>query len=159
MVERKTSGPGDYVVGYRRPPPASQFPPGKSGNPRGRPKGPRSVAAILNAILRQKITVTENGLTRRLPAIEVALRRLLNDAMRSDPRAMKLLLSLVDRYAESPGAALRTADVEAEDRAILEQYLREDGGLFGSKASAGNRSGEGDCEQGDKPAGARFDDI
>ena len=161
MADRKTSGPSDYVVGYRRPPRASQFAPGKSGNLQGCPRGSRSVPAILNAILRQKITVTENGLTRRLPAIEVALRRLLNDAMRSDLRAMRLLLWLIDRNAEPPGAAPRTADVEAEDRALLEQYLRsgEDGGLFGSQSSTGGRSDEGHCKPVDKPAGGRFDDV
>ena len=33
--------------------------------------------------------------------LEVMLRRLANDAMRSDPRAMKLLVFLIDRYAIS----------------------------------------------------------
>ena len=32
------------------------------------------------------------------------LRRLANDAMRSDPNAIKLLLSLIDRYSDSPEA-------------------------------------------------------
>src|ERR1700730_3841984 len=96
----------DYVVGYRRPPKATQFAAGKSGNPKGRPKGSRSVGAVLNDILQQKIAVTETGKTRRIPALEVMLRRLANVAMRSDPRAMKLLLSLVDRYGDSPEAAL-----------------------------------------------------
>jgi hypothetical protein len=53
------------------------------------------------------------------------LRRLVNDAMRSDPRALKLLLSLVDRYGDSPDAALDIAEVLADDRAILAQYLQE----------------------------------
>ena len=55
-------------------------------------------------------------------------RRLVNDAMRSDARAMKLLLSLVDRYGDSPEAALDIAEVLADDRAILAQYLQEPGG-------------------------------
>ena len=161
MTKRRVSKPSDYVVGYRRPPRANQFAPGKSGNPQGRPKGTRTVAAMINAIVRQKITVTENGRARRLPAIEVALRRLCNDAMRSDPRAMKLLLSLVDRYADSPEAAPRTADVEAEDRAILEQYLHggDDGGLFGSRSSTGDRSDRDHREPGDNSAGAPFHDV
>ena len=33
---------GDYAVGYGRPPKATQFKPGRSGNPRGRPKGAKS---------------------------------------------------------------------------------------------------------------------
>ena len=101
MKNRRGSRSADYAVGYGRPPRATQFASGKSGNPKGRPKGSRTVGAILQDILRQKIAVTENGKTRRLAALEVMLRRLVNDAMRSDAKAMKLLLALVDRYAET----------------------------------------------------------
>lgn len=82
MTSWRGSRAVDYPVGYGRPPRATQFAPGKSGNPRGRPKGSRTVGAILQDILRQKIAVTENGKTRRLAALEVMLRRLVNDAMR-----------------------------------------------------------------------------
>jgi Family of unknown function (DUF5681) len=146
MPDRKNSKPSDYVVGYRRPPKATRFTAGKSGNPRGRPKGSRSVGALLQAIIRKKIAVTENGKTRRIPVIEVMLRRLANDAIRSDPRAMKLLLSLVDRYGDSLEASLRLCDVLAEDRAILAQYLPNSGGFvpdFGLKPDDGGH-GDGD---------------
>jgi hypothetical protein len=89
----------------------------------------RTVGAVLQDIIRQKVAVTENGKTRRIPALEVMLRRLTNDAMRSDPRAMKLLLSLVDRYADSPETALKLGEMLAEDREILAQYLQEPAGL------------------------------
>jgi hypothetical protein len=128
MVERvkpSTSKSVDFKIGYRRPPKATQFAPGRSGNPKGRPKGSRSVAAILRDIIQQKIAVTENGKTRRIPVIEVTFRRLAAAAMRSDPRAIKLLLSLVDRYAASPETALQLEAVLAEDRAILAQYLQD----------------------------------
>jgi hypothetical protein len=129
MTDRKSAKRPDYVVGYRRPPKVSQFMPGQSGNPRGRPKGSRSVGVLLQDILRQRIAVTENGKTRRIPALEVMLRRLVNDAMRSDPRAMKLLLALIDRYSDSPETVLRLGDVLAEDREILAQYLQGPAGL------------------------------
>jgi Family of unknown function (DUF5681) len=48
-------------VGYGRPPKATQFKPGNSGNPKGRPKGPKSVGAVLYGILHRRIEVTENG--------------------------------------------------------------------------------------------------
>jgi hypothetical protein len=57
--------------------------------------------------------------------MEVILRRLANDAMRSDPRAIKMLLLLVDRYAEVPGTEKQLRELMAEDAAILEHYLRE----------------------------------
>ena len=101
MRKRKSPKAPSYAVGYGRPPKATQFAKGESGNPRGRPKGTRTVGAMLQEILRQKIAVTENGRTRRLPALEVILRRLANDAMRSEPRALKLLLALNDRYGDS----------------------------------------------------------
>jgi hypothetical protein len=61
------------IVGPQR---ASQFQPGTSGNPRGRRKGSRSVGAILNGIMSQKVTVSEGGRTRRVSRLEVMLLRL-----------------------------------------------------------------------------------
>jgi len=123
-MRRQRSHPGDYPIGYSRPPRANQFQPGQSGNPRGRPKGSRSVAAVLGAVLHRKVTVTENGRTRRVTTLEVMQRRLTNDAARGDPRATKLLLDLHDRYrdpAESPGVS--SEDLAAEDLEILAAYL------------------------------------
>jgi hypothetical protein len=114
----------DYEVGYCRPPVEKQFAAGNRANPNGRPRGSRSVGAVLDHIMRQKIAVSEHGKTRRIPTLEVILRRLANDAMRSDPAAVKLLISLVDRYAESTAAAPRLNDLLAEDRAILARYLQ-----------------------------------
>ena len=129
MPKKKTSKLDDYKVGYSKPPIATRFKPGQSGNPKGRPKGIRPVGAVLQDIIQQKVAVTEGGKTRRLPALEVMLRRLANDAMRSDQKAIKLLLSLVDRYAESPEAALQLRDLLDEDEEILAQYLQEPAGI------------------------------
>jgi hypothetical protein len=137
MSSRKGPGP-DYVVGYGRPPQATQFAAGKSGNPTGRSKGRRTVGAILQEILGQKIAVTENGKTRRLPTLEVMFRRLVNDALRRDPTALKLLLPLIDRYAGSPETELHLAELLAEDQAILSRYLPEPSGPVPDFAKATN---------------------
>jgi Family of unknown function (DUF5681) len=123
-AKRKVVEADEYKVGYGRPPKATQFPKGVSGNPKGRPKGMRPVGAPLQEILRQRVTVTESGRTRRLPALEVMLRRLTNDAMRSDKTALKTVLALVDRYGQSTDTELQTDELIAEDRAILERYLK-----------------------------------
>jgi hypothetical protein len=121
MPKRKSS----QSVGYRRPPKGTQFKKGKSGNPRGRPKGSRNVGAVLRDVIDQKIQITENGKIRNLPALEVMLRRAFNDAMRSGPGAQKFFFSLIDRYAdlnETPDAP-DIDEVLAEDRDILARYL------------------------------------
>jgi Family of unknown function (DUF5681) len=136
MASRRSKSIGD-AVGYGRPPEATQFKPGKSGNPKGRPKGSRSLAAVLQDVIGQKIPVTENGRTRRVPALEVMLRRLANDAMRSDSRAIKLLISLVDRYGGSPELDPQLQHLLAEDQEILTQYLES----YARPAPASGRGG------------------
>jgi hypothetical protein len=51
------------------------------------------------------------------------LRRLVNDAMRSQPAALKLVISLFDRYGQSPETAIHLNEVLLEDKAILANYL------------------------------------
>jgi Family of unknown function (DUF5681) len=145
MTRGQDSKANDYEVGYRRPPKVHQFQPGRSGNPRGRRKGARSVGVILLDVVRQKVTVTESGKTRRVPAIEGMLRRLANDALRGEAGAVKLLLALLDRYSDSPETAIKLVDVLAEDREILEQYL---------KRSDSQQSGSSDASA---PSAAKLD--
>lgn len=144
MANRKTPKTSDYEVGYRRPPKVSQFTSGKSGNPRGRPKGSRSVGAVLQDIIQQKIAVTEKGKTRRIPVLEVMLRRLANDAMRSDAKAMKLLLSLIDRYGEATETTIHLSEMLAEDRDILARYLSSSRGSAADPGSKETNGGHDD---------------
>jgi hypothetical protein len=124
MRKRRSENSANYKVGYRHPPKATQFPRGTSGNPKGRPKGSRSVGAVLRDILKQRVAVNENGKTRRLPALEVMLRRLANDAMRNDKTSLKFMLALVDRYGQSPETELQVDELLAEDQAILDKFLK-----------------------------------
>jgi Family of unknown function (DUF5681) len=122
--EQKEPTTAEDRVGYGRPPKATRFAPGRSGNPKGRPRGTRTVGTILRDVIRQQVAVTESGKTRRVPVIEGMLRRLVNDALRGDAGAVKLLLSLVDRYGDSPEAVVKLADMLAEDQQILARYLQ-----------------------------------
>jgi hypothetical protein len=138
MPQRRGSKSHRYSVGYGRPPKVTQFKPGHSGNPRGRPKGARSIGAVLQDIIRQKISVTEGGKTRRLPALEVMLRRLVNDSLKGDQKALKLLLSLVDRYSESSESETHLDELLSEDEAIMQRFLEDAGRAVADRAPESN---------------------
>ena len=125
MTKRSASAPSDYAVGYGRPPKETRFQPGKSGNPTGRRKGSRSVSAVLDDVFRQKIEVTENGNTRRVTALEAMIRRLRNDALRGDAKAIKLSIELMCRRSETHESTIPFDELRAQDREILAQYLPE----------------------------------
>jgi Family of unknown function (DUF5681) len=113
----------DNRVGYRRPPRHSRFQPGQSGNPRGRPRGVKSLSDIVRKIVGQKVTVTENGRVRRVPRLEAILLRAAGEASRGDARALRLLLQLAERYGESAQTGAEHEVTGAEDLAILRRYL------------------------------------
>jgi hypothetical protein len=113
----------DNRVGYRRPPRHSRFQPGQSGNPRGRPKGVKSLPDIVRKIVGQKVTITENGRARRIPRLEAILLRAAGEASRGDARALRLLLQLTERYGESAQTGAQHETTAAEDLAILRRYL------------------------------------
>lgn len=98
----------DYEVGYGRPPKATQFQKGQSGNPKGRPKGSLNVATLMQQLMAERISVVEkNGQKKVMPMMEVLLRRLVNKAASGDLKALPLVLKiaeqgLVDLGEEAP---------------------------------------------------------
>lgn len=79
----------DYEVGFGRPPAASKFKRGRSGNPKGRPKGAKNISTLIAKELNDRVTITENGKPRRLAKGQVAIRQLVNKAAAGDPKALQ----------------------------------------------------------------------
>jgi hypothetical protein len=126
-----------YAVGHGRPPQHSRFQPGRSGNPKGRPRGVRSVGDLVRKIVAAPVTISEGGRTRRAPRLEAILLRIAADAVRGDVRALRLLLQLTERYGEDAPAAADTQKLTAEDLAILRRYLPDPGETAGASDAAG----------------------
>lgn len=84
-----------YEVGYGKPPKASQFRKGESGNPRGRPKGRRNLATELHQALSETVVVTENGKRKRLTKRTVICRQLANRSAAGDLAALRVLIPLI----------------------------------------------------------------
>lgn len=86
-------------VGYRRPPAATRFRKGQSGNLRGRPKGQRSELPY-EAVLGQIVTIRDGGVERRMTAEQA------------------FLLSIAKRGLDGGGPSLRAA-LEAIEQAKM----------------------------------------
>jgi hypothetical protein len=57
---------------YRRPPEATRFKPGQSGNPKGRPKGSRNFSTAIEKELNARVVVNENGKRRTITRRDAA---------------------------------------------------------------------------------------
>src|SRR5262249_16008337 len=88
-------GNEDYRGGYGRPPAHTPFVRGQSGNPKGRPKGTLNLASLVRKALQETVTVTERGVRKTMPKIDVAIRQQINHAAAGDVRALKLLAFLL----------------------------------------------------------------
>ena len=116
----------DKRVGYKRPPAHTRFPPGVSGNPRGRQKGVRNFAADVKRTLEIPVTLSENGKSKRVSTQEALILRLREKALKGDARALETLLSLARTYNEDVAGHGEDRSLGAEDQAILDAYLDDE---------------------------------
>jgi hypothetical protein len=77
-------------------------------------------------VMNRKISITENGRTRRVSTLEGMMHWLRSAALRGDKAALKMLLPLLERYAEPAEGVARLEDLLAEDLEILARYARTD---------------------------------
>ncbi len=80
------------MTGYKIPPTHSQFKPGQSGNPKGRPRGRRNTYSVLDDLLSQKIPVTQDGKQTKIDKKTAILLQTVNHSVRGDQRAIQTLL-------------------------------------------------------------------
>jgi Family of unknown function (DUF5681) len=96
--------PADYEVGYGKPPKASRFAPGQSGNRKGRPKGARNKALgakenrlreIILAEAYRPIKVNEGKMRVTMPMIEAMVRSLAVNAVRGQLRSQQAFTKML----------------------------------------------------------------
>jgi Family of unknown function (DUF5681) len=116
--------PKDYEVGYRKPPSESRFTKGQSGNPSGRPRGSKNVATMFYKIVRERITVKENGRARKMTRLEAVLYQLTNRALSGDQRAMKEFVYLSRVFQEPEQPEEEVPVLHERESAVLENVLK-----------------------------------
>ncbi|MXU66596.1 DUF5681 domain-containing protein [Oceanomicrobium pacificus] len=117
----------EYEVGYGRPPKASQFKKGQSGNPKGRPKGAKGIRASLQRELEAKVTIREGNRQIRVSKAEAMVKRLSSNALKGDMKALALLLKLDSEQGARQEADVAerepTGSLDPADLDMLRHYL------------------------------------
>src|SRR5437764_1858625 len=104
-------------VGYGNPPEVTRFQKGRSGNPKGRPKGSLNVSTAFTKALREKVVVNENGQRKTVTKLEAALKQLINQAASGNLRALRQLVEL----AQDAEAKQNTQGAQNPDLSDLDQ--------------------------------------
>jgi hypothetical protein len=109
-------------VGYKKPPKHSQFKPGQSGNPKGRPKGTKNLATDLEEELKEIILVTEGGKQRETTKQRAMVKSLFAKALKGDVRAIGVLLKQIADLEQSASTRTEPGTLSEDDNAILNDF-------------------------------------
>jgi Family of unknown function (DUF5681) len=123
---KKTQDRGaDYPVGYGRPPLASRFKPGASGNAKGRPRGSKNLKTLIRDAMTAKISIQDGTKTKPVSRLEgVVMRQLHKALMGSDPAAMAVVkMALALGFFEESEVNHAEERLGAEDQRVLDQLL------------------------------------
>lgn len=131
----------DRPVGYGRPPTASRFRPGQSGNPAGRPKRRPCLQSVLLAELAKPAHAGSQPTSTKLDEFAKAL---VESAIAGNARAAALLVGVLLRFEQSEQE--ETQVQTSDDREILEAYLRNRRGPIAGESET-NRSVSENNEQ------------
>lgn len=85
-------GAQEYQVGYGKPPLETRFKPGQSGNKKGRPKKNCDFGSLFADGLEQKVSVIEQGRSRRITKRKLMVMATITAAMKGDLKAFKFII-------------------------------------------------------------------
>lgn len=102
--------PGDYEIGHRKPPVASRFTKGTSGNPSGRPKRATTKPSPFDIILERTLTIEKNGEPQIVSAEEALQHALFQKALTGNPRARREVMKMIMRREDARRAAAPPAE-------------------------------------------------
>jgi hypothetical protein len=115
----------DYPVGYGKPPLASRFKRGTSGNAKGRPKGSKNLKTLIRDAMTASISIQEGAKTKRVSRIEgVVLRQLQKALMGSDQAAMAVVkMALQLGFLEDSTDNFDAVALTMDDEQILSELI------------------------------------
>lgn len=84
-----------YAVGFGKPPKHTQFKPGQSGNPNGRPKKGTTAAEVALRQVRKSVIIKVAGKLKKVSMLEAIVTQHAVKAAKGDPKSTAIVLSLL----------------------------------------------------------------
>ena len=129
-----------YSVGYGRPPQRNRFQKGQSGNPKGRPRGSKNIATLLDEALSERVPINENGVRRTISMRDAITKQTVHKAAKGNDRFIKLIFELDGaKSARDVSGATSSTQLDEDDQKVLQDLLRSlqtEGGSEGPKSGA-----------------------
>jgi hypothetical protein len=113
----------DYEVGYRKPPKASRWRKGRSGNPRGRQKGIPNLKTELIQELGEIIAIKEQGQPRKITKQRALIKALAAKAVQGHTPASNILINMMFRLLRPEMIEDAPTELTKEDQAILDTFV------------------------------------
>lgn len=113
-----------YDVGFRKPPKHTQFQPGLSGNPKGRPKGTKNLKTDIKEELAELILIKEGGRPFKVSKQRAMLKSLAAKAIKGDVRAANALFNMIFRFDSGEENEEPEDLFDGKDFEILKEYQR-----------------------------------
>jgi hypothetical protein len=121
---RRQEGDADptYRVGNKKPPLHTRFKRGRSGNPKGRPKGRFNFARVLMEELGRSVHVVKNGKPVKFTNDKLFAASLVKDAITKGPQDKALLLKAIQQLKADAAAAGAEARKKANEFGPVKEF-------------------------------------
>lgn len=96
MAKKMPKAPKTYEVGYGLPPKQTQFKPGHSGNPKGRPKGTPTLQDLFQREAAKLVSVKTGPNVLKITKADALVRKMIQMAFEGHMPAMRMVWSFLE---------------------------------------------------------------